>query len=162
MIIHAHHRSKALALRHLAALRRKYGSAELLSRRNAAGRYSKRGQFYVFEVREKAKKPGRTEYVIHFDYGTKSKKKGDQRIRFQVHVWGPQGATDREAIEAIKARTEGAPWPAGWSHKAIYWGKGTKPATRTDWQNRDLFKTAILGGEASPSHDNRTGRKALK
>jgi hypothetical protein len=163
MIIYAYHHNKGLALRHLTALRRKYESAELLSRRNASGRYSKRGQFYVFEVREKKKKPGRTEYVIHFNYGTLDKKKGDRRIRFQVHVFGPQGASDREAVEIIKDRTNGAPWPSGWSHKAIYWGKPKGDAQlcvhRTDWQNRDLFKTSVLGGESSPAPHCRTGRK---
>jgi hypothetical protein len=166
MIIHSHHRSEALALQHLAALRRKYASAELLSRRNALGRYSSRGRTYVFEVQEKKKKPGRTEYVIHFDYGTKDKKKGDRRIRFQVHVWGPASTPDPEVIEIIRGRTEGLPWPSGWRHKAIYWGKPKGDAQicvhRTDWENSDLFKTSILGGESSPAAHCRTGRKASK
>lgn len=155
MIIISHHRSLDLADRKRHALLLKYASVELLSRRDAAGRYSSRGRTYIWEVRPKEKKPKRAEFVIHFEYGAKSKKKGDQRIRFQVHVFGPSGASFDDAIKAIRKRNQGEAWPEGWSKKAIYWTKPRQPDKhRTDPLPSHLRQVAIAAGGATPVSKN--------
>lgn len=53
MTIIGHHRSADLAERHRRALEQEYNApVEITSRRNAAGRYSSRGNTFTFEVTE--------------------------------------------------------------------------------------------------------------
>jgi len=83
MIIVGNHRSAALAQRHLRELRREHkgSTVEIISRRNASGRYSGRGQYFWFEV---TKLPtNQIELVAHFDY---SSRKAKRLLRFQVHI----------------------------------------------------------------------------
>lgn len=121
MIISSQHHSAALASRKRRELEKRYFIVRLLSRRNAAGRFSKRGQHYEWEVFDKPRGK-RTEFVVHFDYGSGRKK---NLIRFQVHVLGPQDATDEEAISAIRAFERGER-KRGWTWKEIYWSHPPK------------------------------------
>lgn len=121
MIISSQHPSAALAERKRKTLEKRYFIVRLLSRRNAAGRFSKRGQHYEWEVFDKPKGK-RAEFVVHFDYGSGRTK---NLIRFQVHVLGPQEATDEEAISAIRAFERGER-KRGWTWKEIYWSHPPK------------------------------------
>lgn len=166
MIIQSQHRSLALALRHLSALSRKYDSAELLSRRNARGEYSRRGQFYVFEVETKKKKK-RTEYVVHFDYGSVSKQKGKRLVRFQVHVFGPCSSKADDVIDAIREFNSSEEWPRGWSHKTIFWGHPRNEdedacVWRKDPISEELREAAIDGGTAKLANHCRTSRRKVR
>lgn len=147
LIVVSHHRSEALAARKHADLARLYpqASVTLLSRRNARGAFSERGQTFVWEVIEREK---RIELVLHFDYGDEG---GRDLIRFQVHVFGPGKATDAEAIAAIKQANRGEGWPKGWNKKAIYWSKPNSRDRRerqTDPIRPSLRRAALAGGEA--------------
>jgi hypothetical protein len=141
MIIISHHRSKALAHRHLLALRRKYARADLLSQRNAEGRYSSGGQTFVFEVQEKAEP--QIEVVIHFDYGSRDPK-GDHLIQFQVHLFAPGTETDKEIIGAIRDHAEGLPYPKGYREKTITWGHAHR---RLEGSLFNVAKTAQREGK---------------
>lgn len=172
MIIVGHHRSATLAQRHLRALRREHkgSSVEIVSRRNASGRYSGRGQYFWFEV---VKLPtDRIELVAHFDYAST---KAKDLLRFQVHIIGPSKTTDREALEVIVNHfSDEEPYPRGWKEKIIFWGHTRGDGDVEQEYNADdslqthLAKLAILGGERKVSRRNpvrknrRTGRKAAK
>jgi hypothetical protein len=164
MIIDAQHRNYRLALRHLAALRHQYGNAELLSRRNARGRFSQRGQLFQFEVREDTGK--RVQFVLHFDYaGGKAK----DLLRFQVHVSGPEDVSDDEAIRIIRDNFGGdeKPLPKGWRRRSIYWGhisEGSAPDETVkrkvkDDREKGLQRLAIDFGKASVANRKITARK---
>jgi hypothetical protein len=165
LIIKARHRNERLALRHLARLKRQWNYAEIDSRRNSRGHFSARGQVWWYEVRNFDKQ---LEIVLHFDYVSGSKKKGKKDIRFQVHVIGPKGATDAEAIRAVRQRSATGAWAKGWKHKAIFWGRTrdenphqTKPLPP------ELRAAALAVGESrvvrrSEVRSNRSSRKDLK
>lgn len=173
MIIQAQHRNFALATRHLRELRKKYASAELLSRRNARGRFSNRGQFYVFEVTEATQ--DKIELVAHFDYGSS---KAKDLLRFQVHIIGPADASDDEALRVIREHfSEGEAYPKGWRQKTIYWGhvmsgeddgEVEKEFDRDDERQAHLARLAIGGGERKVSRriavkkNRRAGKKKAK
>lgn len=165
MIIKANHASLSLALRHLTQLKKQFLHAEIISRRNASGHYSERGHVFFFEARGQVKKKQRrTEYVVHFDYDEQGPGRRDL-IRYQVHVFGPSGVSDREAIAAIRQIERGES-PKGWKVKTILWGKNPPPSERKDIPLGSLKKSAILGGEASvssrrkiPARKNRRTRK---
>lgn len=154
MIISARHRSYALALRHLAALRRQHpkASVEIISRRNASGKFSKRGIYYQFEVIEH-EPIGKLELVLHFDYGGS---KATDLIRFQVHITAPGDTDDEEALRIVRDHytpREKESWPKGWKETKIFWGhaRGDGDVHREfdpeDERQRYLRRLA-LGGEA--------------
>jgi len=165
MIISAQHRSYALALRHLRELRRKYPSAELLSRRNARGRYSSRGQFYEFEVTEETQQ--KIELVLHFDYSSTAAR---DLLRFQVHVIGPGNVSDDEALRVVREHfTKGGKYPKGWREKAIYWGhvqpwEDVERPIGDDFRVQGLRDMVIAGGEGTVARKRtiKTRRRAAK
>lgn len=65
MVIHSRHRNYKLALRHLRELKRKHGQAKIIARRNSQGRFSKRGQFYTFDV-------GKFGWLVDVGYDSKN------------------------------------------------------------------------------------------
>jgi len=168
MIIESRHRNYNLALRHLAALRREYPHAELLSRRRADGRFSNRGQFYQFEVREAETGKG-IEFVAHFDYGGGKKR---NLITFQLHIFAPEGTTDDEALQAIRDRANGQPWPSRqWQSRMLEYQSGVKPFRKNAGANKlpqGLVNTGVAGGEGSivsrrdSVRSNRRGRRKAK
>ena len=150
MIITSYHRNAGLALRHLATLRRSHDYAEIVDRRNAAGRFSARGRYFTFEVRDEAEEKT-IEYVLHFDYGDAKSK---NLIRYQVHIIAPSGLKDSEVIAGVRARSKGEAWPKGWKKKAIYWSHPPKCELRSERLPKTLRKAAIGGGKASVSGRN--------
>lgn len=167
MIVISHHRNAALAARKRADLQRANpdSSVTLLSRRSAGGRFSSRGQTFVWEVQPKNKK---LNLVLHFDYGDQGRGK---LIQFQVHVEGPGDVSDAEAIEVIqKAATDGY-YPKGWRERAIFWSKG---GTRYNVNGAEkplpgtLVRWGIEMGEGSvesrrsPAKSNRRAKRKAK
>lgn len=140
-------RSRELAERRARDLRRKYDAekVEIIARRSASGRYSERGQFFTIRITPKSA----TEYVLHFDYGSNKKGK-KQLIRFQLHLVGPNDATDAEAIAVGIAIDLGVQSVEKWEFKTITWGHPPKPATNP-WSEelRDLYDTATEVGAKS-------------
>src|SRR5208282_2133317 len=89
----------------------------------AQGRFSSRGHCFQFEVIGE-KSSGEIELVAHFDYG--SVKRGSV-IELQLHIFAPEGTTDDEALEAIRERANGKPWPSKkWSSKLLEYKSGKK------------------------------------
>jgi len=162
MIVSGQHRSRALANRHLRALQRQYGDARIISRRNSAGRFSKRGQYYEFEVREKTGKG--LEFVVHFDYGGGRKR---NLITFQFHVFAPGGVTDEEALQAIRDRAAGKKWPSNqWRARMLEYSRNGKDFKKRPKMPKGLLDTAVQGGEGRVTRrdsirlNRRTRRKA--
>lgn len=52
-----HHKRLDLAIRHLRALQREYPDAKIISRRNEKGRYSSRGNTFMFQYSEEIEIP---------------------------------------------------------------------------------------------------------
>src|SRR6185369_13603009 len=131
------HRSLALAERHARALQREHARpVEIISRTNAKGEHSARGQFYTFRIQPAKRKPkspggargrGRTEFVLHFDYGDDSApdmddvEAGEHLVRFQVHVIAPKGTTDERAIKAVEFWNQEGKAPKGFKVKSIFY-----------------------------------------
>ena len=170
MIINAHHRNYSLALQHLAALRRDNPGqqVELLSRRNAAGRYSTRGRSYQFEVIGEKPTGEGIEFVAHFDYG--SKKKGSV-IEMQLHIFVPEGTTDNEALQAIRDRALGKPWPSKkWKARMLEYKSGKKGLRKNEGANKlpkGLVNSAMAEGSGrvtsrSAIQSNRRARRKTK
>lgn len=149
MIIQSHHGSAALASRKRRELEKRYYVVRLLSRRNGRGQYSASGHTFVWEVFNK--ESGRTEFVVHFDYGGE---RGKNLIRFQVHVIGPEGATDEEAISAIRKFERGEK-PKAWKWKEIYWAhpKAFSPQgpIEEDEKAEELLQAVRRGAIGSPN-----------
>lgn len=146
MIIVSHHRNAALAERKRRALASEYARVDLMSRRNGDGEFSERGRTFVWEVEKDL--PKKLEIVLHFDYGDEG---GKDLIRWQVHMFGPGGATDEEAIAAVKEKNRTGETPKGWKLKSIFWEKpnsAKRSGPQTDPLNRSLRKAGIAGGAA--------------
>jgi len=130
MIIESCHRSERLALRHLAQLRREYASAEIISRRNRRGRFSKYGKCFQFEVQEATGE--QTEIVLHFDYA--GGKDNSRIIRFQIHIIGPADVSDAETLRVVRDHfTQKKAYPKGWKEKSIHWGARRDPEPDRDY-----------------------------
>jgi hypothetical protein len=168
MIVDSYHRNYSLALRHLAALRRENPGqqVELLSRRNAQGRYSSRGHNFRFEVIGEKPTGKGIEFVAHFDYG--SKKKGSV-IEMQLHIFAPEGTTDNEALQAIRDRALGKPWPSKkWQARMLEYKSGKKSLRKNEGANKlpkGLVNTTMAEGSGrvtsrvAVSSNRRTRRK---
>ena len=169
MIVDSHHRNHSLALRHLSALRRENPGqqVELLSRRNAQGRYSYRGHHFQFEVIGE-KPSGEIEFVAHFNYG--SVKRGSV-IELQLHIFAPESTTDDEALEAIRDRANGKPWPSKkWRSTLLEYKSGKKGFRKNQGANKlpkGIINSAVAGGAGritsrSAIQPNRSSRRKTK
>lgn len=83
------------------------------SKRSAAAR---RG--WVTRRKKQHNKPKRTEYMISISYG-----QANNRIMFQIHITGPIGSTDDDAIKVVQSIAKGIDPPKSWTKFIIHYGR---------------------------------------
>jgi len=87
------------------------------------------------------------EFVLHFDYGSK---KARNLIRFQVHIFGPKGAKDKEVLDAVKGWEKTGELPKGWKQIAIDWTRPPKKRKHSVTSAMaGVERSALLGGKAT-------------
>lgn len=157
MIIVGQHRNLRLAKRHLAQLRRDYApqAVRIVSRRNAAGVFSVRGQFFYFRI-SKVQEPERVELVLHFDY--QGGKENSKILRIQVHVIIPYGFSDGEILDRLQkdyqSGKEHENLPDDWEIKKITWGKVISGDSETK-VTRPIEEAKYLADIAIPAAQRR-------
>lgn len=169
MIVISHHRSAALTDKKRRSLQHANPESQfnLLSRRNARGRFSTNGHKFVWEVQPKNKK---LNLVLHFDYGDQGKGK---LIQFQVHVEGPGETSDADAVEIIQTAALEGRYPKGWRERAIFWSKGGNVRYHVNGAEKHLPSSLVRQGVAmgegsvesrrtSTKSNRRAKRKAKK
>lgn len=100
MIVYGHHRSAALADRHARKIERDNdlpNGAVSWTRRNASGRFSNRGQFFIFVFEE-----GISEYSLRAEYDGKAQRGGRHPIDLEFHFFAPRGLQEEAALDAIE------------------------------------------------------------
>lgn len=129
----SHHKRLDLAKRHARKVERETESKVILHRRNAKGQFSKRGQFYTFEIQ------GQSEYQINMRY----KPGGKVKAEVQISAQGPAGASREEVIEAVQERQSSGDDKEGWTVKIVDWKKKGEPVTTGDKANSEESWAAL-------------------
>lgn len=138
-LVHAQHKSLALAEAHRRQLANRYAApTAIVARQTAEGKFSNRGTHWTFRVQRT-----QTEYVVHFDYKSR---RGAHAVDVQVHLLGPSNADDDDAIEAAARFMKDQRVPRGWKVKIIGWRGGDQETTPGKMRDAaDRLRFAIYG-----------------
>lgn len=137
----------ALAERHGAKLARGRNvvSVELVSRRNAKGKFSSRGHFFVFRVKKRKRRPiVKREYVVRFSY--QARKKGTNKL-IEIHLEGPN-RNDRDKVIAIVIEwIKTGKIKRFWKVRSIDWQGGDAEGPDEIAQELDWLTPLILAAQ---------------